>query len=211
LAASDPDFRHPVLNGRQTYLRPVGPDDYQAMRLLDLGEALGVRWRFRGATPSAEQWAQAGGSQLAHFLIVRRSDNSPIGAATAYQHNFQDQYAYIAATAFNPAERNPLVILGVALFIDYTFRCWNFRKLYMELPAFNLAQFGRGIGRMLVEEARLREHMYYDGRYWDKLILALYRDTWEARSPRIMTAALPRAVPRVTLRVPEDPRGTTTQ
>jgi hypothetical protein len=60
---------------------------------------------------------------------------------------------------------------------------------------------------MLVEEARLRDHMYYDGRYWDKLILALYRDTWEARSARIMTAALPRSVPHVTLRIPEDRHG----
>jgi hypothetical protein len=208
METSGTEFREPVLNGRQIYLRPVTLDDYNAIRMLDLGEALGVRWRFRGATPTPEQWAQAGGTQLAHFLIVRRSDNGPIGAATAYQQNFQDQYAYLAATAFNPTQRNPLVILGIALFIDYTFRCWNFRKLYMEMPAFNLGQFGRGVGRMLVEEGRLREHMYYDGRYWDKVTLALYRETWEARSARLMTAALPPPTSRVTLRLPEDRHGT---
>jgi hypothetical protein len=200
--ATDSRLTTPTLTGRHVYLRPVVPEDYRVMRLLDLGESLGVRWRFRGATPSPEQWSQAGGAQLAHFLIVRRADNSPIGAATAYQHNFQDQYAYIAAAAFDPAEHNPLVILGIAMFIDYTFKCWNFRKLYMELPAFNLDQFGRGVGRMLVEEGRLREHMYYDGRFWDKVILALYRRTWEERSARILAAAKPPRTSEVTVRLP---------
>ena len=27
------------------------------------------------------------------------------------------------------------MILGVTLFIDYVFSCWDFRKLYMDVPS----------------------------------------------------------------------------
>ncbi len=81
-------------------------------------------------------------------------------------------------------------MFGAALFLEYVFRGWSFRKLYFELPEFNLAQFSRGVNRLFVEEGRLREHLYYDGRFWDKVILALYRTTWEAQSKRILQAAM---------------------
>jgi hypothetical protein len=195
------EFKNPPLRGRHVYLRPVNPEDYGYMRALDLGEELGVRWRFRGATPSPEQWAQAGGAQLAQFMVTRSSDNRPLGAAAVYQHNFQDEHAYLAVAAFD-TDRNPLMVLGTALFVEYVFTCWNFRKLYLDLPEYNLPQLASGVGTLFAEEGRLREHMYYDGRFWDKLVLALYRRTWEERSGRLLAAALPAKRRSASLRLP---------
>jgi hypothetical protein len=184
-------FRNPSLRGRHVYLRPVVPEDYSFLRMVDTSAELGVRWRFRGSTPSPEQWVQAGGAQLAQFMVVRASDHQPLGLTTAYNQNFQDQHAYLAAMSFDAMSPNPLMVLGTAIFIEYVFTCWSLRKLYMELPEFNLPQFGSAVGSLFAEEGRLREDMYYDGRYWDKVVLALYRATWDERKARILTAAMP--------------------
>jgi RimJ/RimL family protein N-acetyltransferase len=198
-----PEFVAPTWRGRHVYLRSVGIEDFSVLRMMDLSPELGVRWRFHGSTPSPDQWAQASSIALAQVLVVRSHDDQPIGIASIYQHDFESQHAYFAAAAYGSPARSPLMMMGSALFIDYVFKCWAFRKLYLEMPEYNLAQFATGVGDLFVEEARLGEHVYYDGRRWDKLILALYRRTWEQRGPRLLAAALPTQPRRVSLRRPE--------
>jgi hypothetical protein len=66
--------------------------------------------------------------------------------------------------------------------VNYLFVNWDFRKLYAQAPEFNVPQFGSGKDRLLVEEGRLCEHVFFDGRYWDDVIFAVYRSEWERRS-----------------------------
>jgi len=67
---------------------------------------------------------------------------------------------------------------AMGLFIDYVFRIGGFRKLYFETVEFNLEQYGSGLGKFFVEEGRLRAHEYYDGIYWDTLVMAIYSERW---------------------------------
>lgn len=195
-------FRPPPRRGRHVYLRPVTPEDYGRLRMLELGEELGVRWRFRGSTPPAERW-QPGSGILAQFLVVRQGNHRAIGIASIYQYDFQDQHAYLAAATFEPGQRSPLMVHGLALFLNYVFTCWNFRKLYLELPEYNVTRLSSSLGDLLVEEGRLREDIYYDGRWWDKVTLSLYRERWKQRAERALTAALP-PTPRVaSVRLPD--------
>ena len=169
----------PPLTGRQVQLRAVVPGDYPILRMLEMSDELGIRWRLRGGTPGPGAWEQGLWAQvLAQFMMVRRDDGQPIGIVSAYRPDFQNGHAYIAAARFRPQEPSPLVILGVALFLDYVFDCWDFRKLYMELPEFNMTPLASAVGRLLTVEGRMRKHEYFRGRYWDKLIVALYRDSW---------------------------------
>ena len=39
--------------------------------------------------------------------------------------------------------------------------------------------FRSGLGRFFQEEGRLRDHSFWNGRYVDLMILAVYRPTWE--------------------------------
>jgi RimJ/RimL family protein N-acetyltransferase len=184
-------FTPPTVTGRHVYLKPLAAEDYHSVRLMELTSDLRVRFRFRGATPGLPQWMQANETALVQFLVVRSSDHVPVGLTGIYNQSFHDQYAYFVAAKFGRGLRAPLMVMGSALLIDYTFKCWPFRKLYLELPEYNLPQFAHGHGRMFVQEARLREHMYFDGRWWDRLTYALYRRTWEERSARVLAAALP--------------------
>jgi acyl carrier protein len=118
-------------------------------------------------------------------MVVGVTTNKPIGRVVIYQPNFQDRYAYFAALRFEPSDRSPVMMLGISLFLRYVFTYWDFDKLYMEVPEYNLPQFASGLGRFFEIEGRLRGHFRVGGRSWDQLILALYRDTVAREGARL--------------------------
>lgn len=190
----------PSLRGRHVFLRPLNTDDYQSLRLAELSGERAVRWRYRGATVSPEQWARGlWDGILAQYLVCTRSAGRPLGLVLVYRPNFTDGHAMFAAEAFSSPEPSPLLMFGAALLLDYTFACWNFRKLYLEVSEYNLGQLASGVGRVFAEEGRLREHLWCAGRYWDQVTLALYRDVWARESQRVLGLARSPAVARVRL------------
>jgi hypothetical protein len=172
-------FEAPIVGTRAVYLKPLVPEDYPYIRQAESAPELSARWRYRGATPSPDEWLQGlWAGRLAQFVVVARRSSTPIGLVAAYRANFQQGHAALAAERFGSARRSPLLVVGVALFVDYVFKCFALRKLYMELPEFNYEQFASGTDRYFTVEGRLRDHSFYDGRYWDELILAIDRRTW---------------------------------
>ena len=180
----------PSLTGRTVFLRPVNPDDYRFLHAVETSDQLGPRWRFRGATPSPEQWAQVNwSSSLAQFMVIGRQTDAPIGVLAVHQPDFQDAYAKISAARFEPAKPSPAMMLGLAIFVDYVFECWSFRKLYMEVPEYNFQQLASGVGRFFETEGRLRDHYYFAGQYWDQVILAIYRERWREQAEPVLRIA----------------------
>lgn len=203
---SEKRFSSPVLSGRHVYLRSVTPEDFKTIQHMEMSDALAVRWRLRGATPGPGQWAEmTTRSVLAQFLVISRKRNVPLGLVVAYKANFQYGHAYLAATSFTPAQRSPLMVWGIYLFIRYVFSCWNFHKLYMEVPEYNLGQFASGVDRLFTIEGRLRDHSFYDGERWDEYLLALYRDDWQRAQPRLLAIELDRPPVITKVRMPSRP------
>jgi hypothetical protein len=181
------DFRAPTMATKYVGLRCVNPEDYRLMRAGEQAGELGVRWRFRGGSLSPEDWSRAlWQSVLAQFIVVAIPAGTPLGLVVAYRPSFQDRHAYFAARRWSMGAQSPLFLLGSALFLDYVFTCWDFRKLYMEVPEFNMPQFASGLGRLIAEEGRLRGHYWFDGRHWDQVILALYRARWTQLRDRFL-------------------------
>jgi hypothetical protein len=148
---------------------------------------LGLRWRYRGMTPSPDQWVRMiWDGVLAQFLVVTRKSERPLGLVLVYRANMQDQFAYLGAARFGAHARSPLMILGLALFVEYVFTCWPFHKLYLETPEYNYEQFAKSIQRYVKLEGRFHDHSYYGGRRWDQLVLALYRSTWRTEAERLL-------------------------
>jgi hypothetical protein len=180
-------FRGPTLQGKHVHLRAVVPEDFAYLRLIETSSAFAPRWRLRGATPSPQDWAHGtSAGVLAQFVVVSNRDRARVGLVTAFRANFQDGHARLAAVAFNPHSRSPLMALGMGLFIEYVFRCWRFRKLYLDVAEYNFPQFSSGLARIFTVEGRLRQHYYLDGEYWDKVILAIPRETWAAHPKRFL-------------------------
>jgi hypothetical protein len=167
-------------------------DDYPALQRVELGPDLIQRWRYRGSTPSPEQWAQTlWNTVLAQFLVVSADSEEPLGIVVLYRPAFQHGWAYVAAARFDGGGPSYQFMLGVVLFIEYSFRHWDLRKMYMELPEYNLEQFVSGNERFFEIEGRLVGHTFYDGQHWDELVLAIYRDTFaQVREPLLRAAGV---------------------
>lgn len=192
----------PSVEGRHVVLRPLSPNDYSMLQMLETEGELAGRWRFRGQTPSPEQWlGTLWNGVLAQFLVVSKRENVPVGLVLAYRASFQDGHAYIAALKFDPASRSPHMMLGMALFVDYVFGWWDFTKLAMEVPAFNMPQFAAGAGRYFEIEGRLRDHYACADRKWDLFVLAIHRDNWLQSSGRALKVARGTPPQRVKLRI----------
>jgi hypothetical protein len=178
----------PSLRGRHVELRAVMPTDEPFLRLAESSGDLVARWRFRGRTLRGERGAA---DTLVEHLVLDRATGERVGVIALYKPDHRDGHAWLAAARLQQQTRSPLLIVGLAVFLRYVFACWDFHKLYMELPEYNLEQFGSGLGRLFEEEGRLRDHYWFDGQRWDQIVLALYRDRWMARPKPILAAETP--------------------
>jgi hypothetical protein len=160
-------------------MRPVRPEDYAFLRAQEMRPELSVRWRARGAAGGPEEWvANLWRGVLCQFVVCRPQDPEPIGLAVIYRANFQDGHAYAAVESFSFPAPSPAVMFAGSLLIDYAFKCWNFAKLYFEVPEFNARVLGDPHDARFRREACLKRHIWFDGRHWDQMIFAVHRDDW---------------------------------
>lgn len=137
------------------------------------------RWRFGGATPSPEQFAAALWSNvLCQFVAVERTARQPHGLVVCYNANHQDGIAYFAVLGNPDRPTGGGAMVGLLKLLDHVFSNWAFRKLYAEIPEFNLDEFGGSLRRHLIVEGRLVEHIFHGNRYWDQIIVSLSREEW---------------------------------
>lgn len=190
--------RHPVrrtgppLAGRRVRLRTVHDGDFPFLYEVMTSPQSGGRVRFAGATPSPNQVAASlWESVLAQFLIEGASSGEPKGVVAITSANFRDGFAYLSVLGAPEAQGMGLLIEGAVLGLNYAFCTWPFRKLYMEATAVSLEGFRSGLDRLFVEEGRLREHSFWNQRFEDVVILALYRETWAREVPRFLRSIAP--------------------
>ena len=74
------------------------------------------------------------------------------------------------------------------LLLEFAFDELNLRKIYSEVIAHNERSIAYAKKCGYVEEARIPEHYYGKGRYWDKVILAAYRRDWESKKAEKKTS-----------------------
>lgn len=67
------------------------------------------------------------------------------------------------------------------LLMDFAFRLRNMRRVWLTVNADNERAIRSYKGLGFVEEGRLREHVWQDGRYHDWVYMGLMRTEWDAR------------------------------
>ncbi|HEY0640363.1 MAG TPA: GNAT family protein, partial [Pseudonocardiaceae bacterium] len=172
----DPGSAAALLSGPVYDLRPITPETMGFLYQLAVSSEVGYRWRFRGAVPNYETFeASFWQGTLCQFVAVERSSGQLCGHVVCYNPEMAHGYGTVAAV-FLPGHAGtgaPLQCIGA--FVRYVFTVWPMRKLYLEVPSFNYAQFADGAGRLFAAEGLLTEHDYYAGRYWDRHVLAVHR------------------------------------
>ena len=163
-------------------LRPVEPSDMSGLYRWATDLEDGYRWRFGGSTPSPEQFGQALWTDvLCHYVLVDegaaalRSD--PKAYVACYGANLKNGYAYIGVQGPRVDGVSLAPMVGILQLIEHVFNSWPFRKLYAEVPEFNVESLKSALDLMRVE-GRLTDHVWARGRFWDELIVVLERDVW---------------------------------
>jgi len=162
-----------ILSGTWVALRPVFPRDFDFLYDLAMDEA-NFGWRYGGSVLTREAYvAQLWPGVLCQFLVVARKSNRPIGLVVAYNADLHLGRTYVGGVSIPQVQRSGLMNEAFRLMINYLRATWEIRKLYFEFAEYNLAQFASGLSRWLRMEARLKGHVYFDGRYWDQYIYSL--------------------------------------
>jgi RimJ/RimL family protein N-acetyltransferase len=165
-------------SGSFTRLEPIQNEHLDFLYRLSIGEETGFRWRFVGSMPSPEAFRSTLWSGvLCQFIVIENGGGQPIGTVVAYNADLHAGFAYVGVCMSPTARRTGIGIDALRTFLGCVFGTWNLRKIYIEVPEYNLSQFESGYAESLfVEEGRLREHVYYGHEWWDVVILAVYRD-----------------------------------
>lgn len=170
----------PTLEGRWTRLRSLTPDDMNWLYAFSVLPEMGYRWRGVPGTMDPAQFSHQVSRGIEVQLVVEGMRNRQrVGVTLAYNADFKNRTAYIAA-AFDPiVHGRGWHLEGVDLFIRYCFEAYDFRKLYAEVLDFNLPLFASVLGARAREEGRLRDHWWVGGRYWDVSIISFAHDDWQ--------------------------------
>jgi RimJ/RimL family protein N-acetyltransferase len=173
------------LAGRWYSLVPISPKYHPALLALTYKEQNNYRWRYRGAIPSAAAFEQSlySGVLIQFAVVPKGSPDRLAGHLVAYNASPQDGHCYIGAV-MDPNE-GVGTVESIALFLRYLFRHWPFRKIYLESAEFNVIQFASAArSGLLVEEGRLKDHLYFDDSFWDQIVYAIYRDSADSYAER---------------------------
>lgn len=138
--------------------------------------------------PSLAQFMQQFPEWLASleqlFIISSLAENECLGIAYIDQSSSNDGFAFFSIFLEQDHTNRGIGVISTALFFDYTFNRFTFRKLYGDIPAWNTAslRLAQGVGG--IEEGCFKQHLWYHGRYWDVYRMALYRQRWHETRER---------------------------
>lgn len=182
-----------ALVGKHVRLAALEPQYYEAMRNIELDQVVPDRWRFRGATPSPDEYISSlWRDVLLHLAVLTRHSGELVGSVSAYGARRRSGTVNAAVVMTPRVHNTGLGIEAMAIFVEHLFAHWNFQKVYLEVLEGNLRRFARITEELASLEAVLHGHEVQEDSYQDLHILALFRGTWEAvASPfvREMTAS----------------------
>lgn len=172
----------PRLASERVLMRVIHPQDYPFLYELSVAPELRFRWRFRAEQPTYEDFVRTLGTTVFdQYLVVDRTVGTRLGHVVCYRASRGNGTAYVGVAEAPQARMQGSLVEAGRLFFRYLFDCHGFRKLYLEVPGYNISQFSSAPGNGFVEEGVLRDHEWFLGRWWDLHLYALYREGWERR------------------------------
>ena len=183
--SGNPGVTGPLLGSRRVRLESVSAAHVPFLHALASNPLNGFRWQHGGNVPPLEVFeANLWHGVLAQHVVVHQSDDRLVGHCLLYNPEINHGHVSFGAIVTPDMEGSGIGAEASFLCWRLAFKLWNLRKIYLDLPEFNVESIAGGVGAFLHEEARLRDHLYYDGRWWDRVTLTVYRADVEALEHR---------------------------
>lgn len=170
------------IRGRWTVCRPVEPQDMGYLRHLLLHPSVSHRFRWRGQTPSVEEFSRRfGEGTLGQWLIEIAADRRPIGCFLLSEPDFVNSTAFFSVVGDPAAQNFGIVFDGAGAIIDSVFETWPFRYLYSDVAEESIVQFESVLDSIAESTGFRREAMYLSGRYQNVHHLSISASNWRER------------------------------
>lgn len=171
-----------MIKGKLTGLRAVEREDLSLLR--DWRNIPEFRKNFREVRElnmaNQEKWFERSCVNNPNdfmFIIVRLSDNKPIGAGGLLYINWiirSADFSFYIGESNSYIDNDGYAIDAARLLIGYGFNNLNLHKIWMELYEFDkkkLDFFQNKFGFKI--DGKLRDNCFEDGKYWNSYIISL--------------------------------------
>jgi RimJ/RimL family protein N-acetyltransferase len=174
-----------MLKGNKVILRAVEREDLKRLHALERNVELALLADGDWQPVPLGQWERNFDKQLedtdkVHFVI--EADGMVIGGIGLHHSSRRH-----AVTSFGIGIYDPDYIGNgygrdaIEALLPWVFHIQNYRRIWLETSSTNQRAIRcyRAVG--FVEEGRLREHEFLDGKYIDSVLMGLLRTEWQAR------------------------------
>jgi len=182
-----------MLKGNRITLRPIGRDDME--RYCQFANDVELELLGGGDPPrpmakesiiadfEERQKENKDGSKGAVFGI--EADGKYIGLCGIWHFNFTNQTCELGiGIGDRDYWSRGYGREAIGLMLDYAFRLRNFRKVYLITCSNNERALRCYRASGFVEEGRLRQQVWSDGKYVDEVYMGVLRDEWQQRLQR---------------------------
>lgn len=160
-------------------LRPVLDQDLLAIYLASFDPATANAWRYRGRTlPVDEFVAGLADGVRAQYVVELVATETAVGLVSAYDHNQAGQHCKVAFLRIGERTSGDAgaTFEGLLVFLSHLFATFPYRKVFAEVPAYNMGLFEPGFAQ---EEGVLRDYLFHDGQLVDLHLVSICRNQWE--------------------------------
>lgn len=140
----------------------------------------GYRWRWRGRTPSPEEFQQTLHSGVKTQFVVESDVGDLIGLVVAYDEDPACKHAFVG---FQRAGRRDVapggMVEGMGLFVSFLFSTFPYERVLFDLPEYNLPLIDGCAPALVTAEGSITDYFHHAGRQWDRCFLSIRRSDWE--------------------------------
>ena len=158
--------------------------DYTLLYQWVMDERVNHRWTTRGMLVPYDAFVQRLWQDVSMNLLVSPpSSAAPVAWVSIFSMDLHSGYCSVGVVSSPSALGSGAGIAAVLLSLGYLFDVFPVRKAYFESPSFAFQDFGSAAdgARYLEVEGVLKDHLYFRGQYWDKIIATVTRESWDDR------------------------------
>lgn len=166
--------------GKKIRLRGIEPEDYESFYNwnLETETARNIAWLwFPTSKASQQEWARAEslkkGENDEYFFVIETLEGEFVGSINANTVNRTDGSFRYGVGIIETARRKGYAKEAVQILLNYYFNELRYHKVNATVYEFNESSIALHEQLGFVQEGRLRETKYTQGRYWDVIIYGM--------------------------------------